>query len=163
VNPRWLKPGDVLAGVGGVLVLVALLVPWYSLSLPGDALQGVAVRVSGWEAFTVVDVLLALAGLAGIALTVASATRRSPVLPVSLGAIASVVGFVATLLVLVRILDQPGPDEFLDVAIGAWIALVGALAITAGAWSSMSDERNRGVEPVPVELRATPPAGPEAT
>jgi hypothetical protein len=30
--------------------------------------------------------------------------------------------------------------------------------MTAGAWWSIGDERNRGVEPVPVEVRPTPPA-----
>jgi hypothetical protein len=43
-----------------------------------------------------------------------------------------------------------------------WLALAGAAAITAGAWWSIGDERNRGVPAAPVEARPAPPAGPEA-
>jgi hypothetical protein len=34
---------------------------------------------------------------------------------------------------------------------------VGAIGLGAGAWSSLRDERNRGVPPVAVELRPAPP------
>jgi hypothetical protein len=87
---------------------------------------------------------------------VVTVTRRRPALPVSLAVLGSVAGAIATLLVLVRILDQPGPNEFVDVAAGAWVALAGAIGVAAGCWLSMADERNRGVPPVPVELRPAP-------
>jgi hypothetical protein len=152
LNPRWLRLGDWVAGVAGIVLLVALFLPWYSVT------AGVSRDLTGWQAFAVIDILLALAALVGIVLAVAAAVRRTPGLPVALGVVGCVVGAVATVLVLVRVLDEPGPDELLDVAAGAWIALVAAAALTAGAWTSMADERNRGVPYPPVEDRPAPPA-----
>ena len=154
---RWLRPGDALAALGGVLLVVSLFLPWYSVKLPSGA-PAAGRDLTGWQAFSVIDILLALAGLVGIGLAVTVVTRRTPAVPVAFAVVGSVIGVLAVLLVLVRILDQPGPNQFLDVAVGAWIALAGALGLTAGAWRSISDERNRGVRPAPVELRPTPPA-----
>jgi hypothetical protein len=158
VSLRWLKPGDGLAALGGVLVLVSLFLPWYSVTLPSADAPAVGRDLTGWQAFSVIDILLALAGLVGIGLAVTVVTRRTPAVPVAFAVVGSITGVLAVLLVLVRILDQPGPNQFLDVAVGAWVALAGALGLTAGAWRSISDERNRGVHAAPVELRPTPPA-----
>jgi hypothetical protein len=158
VNPRWLKPGDVLAGVAGVLLLVSLFLPWYrqGAGAPGG------LDVSAWEAFTVVDVLLALAALAGVALVVATAVRPSPVASLAFAVIATPLGALTTLVVLVRLLDPPGDDRLLELGTGAWLGLVCALGVAAGAWWSLRDERNRGVPPASVEVRPAPQTGPEA-
>jgi hypothetical protein len=158
MNVRWLKPGDVLAGAGGVLLLVSLFLPWYRQT------RGPVERtnVTGWEAFAVFDLLLALAALVGVALAVAIAVRRTPTLPVALAVIGTPVGALATVLVVIRVLEPPGDDRLLQLASAPWLGLVGALAVAAGAWWSLCDERNRGVPPAQVEVRPTPPAGPEA-
>jgi hypothetical protein len=150
MNLRWLKPGDWLAGLGGLALLVSLFLPWYSVT-------GVGRDLTGWQSFAVIDVLLALAALVGIALAVSTALRRTPAVPVALGVIGGPVGALATLLVLIRLLDPPGPNELLDPGAGVWIALAGALALAAGAWWSLGDERNRGVPAAPVEARPAPP------
>jgi hypothetical protein len=151
VNLRWLRPGDWVAGAGGVVLLVSLFLPWYDV-------HGVSRHLTAWQAFSVIDLLLALAALLGIALAVTTAVRRTPAVPVALGVIALIPGALATLLVLVRVLDPPGPNALLDVAAGAWIGLVAAAALTAGAWMSIADERNRGVPEPSVETRPAPPA-----
>jgi hypothetical protein len=147
VNPRWLKPGDWLAGLGGLVLIVSLFLAWYTVS---------GHNLTGWQSFSVIDVLLCLAGLLGVALAVATAVRRTPAVPVALGVLTGPIGALATLLVLIRIVDPPGPNEFISLCAGAWIALAGALAMTAGAWWSLGDERNRGVPGVPVEARPAP-------
>jgi peptidoglycan/LPS O-acetylase OafA/YrhL len=147
VNPRWLRPGDAVAGAAGVLVLVSLLLPWYTGARGRE--------LTGWQALSVIDVLLALAAVLGIALALSVATRRTPAMPIALSVIGTVAGALATLLVLIRIVDAPG--DHLDLAVGAWLGLVGAIGLGAGAWSSLRDERNRGVPPVAVELRPAPP------
>jgi hypothetical protein len=153
VNPRWLKPGDWLAGLGGAVLIVSLFLDWYTVS---------GRNLTGWRSFSVIDVLLFLAGLLGVALAVTTALRRTPAVPVALGVLTSPVGALATLLVLIRIVDPPGPNQFISLGAGVWIALAGALAVSAGAWWSLGDERNRGVPGVPVELRPAPPRDPDA-
>jgi peptidoglycan/LPS O-acetylase OafA/YrhL len=138
------RPGEVLAGLGGVALLASLFTSWYSGG------------VSGWEAFASVDVLLALAAVVGIVLLVAQATQRRPGWPVALGVAASTLGLLAVLLVLLRIVDKPDTD---GLAGGAWLGLLAAVALFAGAWWSMGDDRNRRVPEPHVELRPAPPAG----
>jgi uncharacterized membrane protein len=155
-----LRPGDLLAGLAGALLLFSLFQPWYVPPAP-DAPD--APGVSGWQAFAVIDILLAAAALLGIALTAVTVARRTPTLPVALSVLSVLVGAVATLLVLVRIVNQPGDNEALDVTYGAWLALAGAVGLTAGGWWATADERNRGVPAPRVEVRPTPPPGPAAS
>jgi uncharacterized membrane protein len=155
VSLRWLKPGEIVAGAAGVLLMVSLFLPWYSVGVELPGAGRLVARISGWEALTVIDVLLAIAALCGIALLVAQATARRPDLPVTLSVISTVVGIMATLLVLFRLIDAPAPS---DRAIGIWLALLGAAGVAAGGWRSIADERNRGVPERPVEARPAPPA-----
>jgi hypothetical protein len=146
-----LRAGDWVAGLGGALLLVSLFLPWYDVAR-------VERHLTGWQAFSVIDVILAIAALIGLALTATAAVRRTPAVPVALGVIGAPVGALAALLALVRVLDPPGPNDLLDLAVGSWLGLVGALALAAGCWWSLADERNRGVPDVPVEVRPAPPA-----
>jgi hypothetical protein len=59
--------------------------------------------------------------------------------------------------VLYRLINQPGPNEFIDVRWGAWLGLASTLAIAAGGWRSLATERVRGLPPGPEpELRPPP-------
>jgi hypothetical protein len=139
IRPR---PGDVLAGVAGAGLIASLFAHWYGTS-------------TGWSAFTVTDIVLVVLALPGIGLLVATLARRSPVLPVAFGVIGTVTGILATLVVLWRLVDQPGSA---GVSGGAWLGLAAALALAVGCGLSLGDETNRGQEMPPVELRPTPPA-----
>ena len=83
---------------------------------------------------------------------------RGPALPVAIGVITTTLALAATLLVLYRILNQPGPNDVIGVAAGAWIGLAACLGVFLGAWLSLSDERSRPADPVPPvpERRPTP-------
>ena len=153
MNLGWMRPGDWLAGIAGLVLLLSLFLNWYVA--PGGAGR------SGWEAFSVIDILLALAALFGIAVAVAAGARRTPALPVALAIFAVVAGVLATLLALLRVIDAPA-DGF-ALAIGAGVGLVSAVAMTAGAFWALKDERNRGVPMPSVEVRPAPPAGPAAS
>ena len=54
--------------------------------------------------------------------------------------ITSTLGAFATLLVLYRILNQPGPNDFVEVKFGAFLGFLSVLAIAAGGYRSMRDE-----------------------
>ena len=99
----------------------------------------------------------ALAALIAIGLAVITATRRSPTLPVAASVITATTGILATLLVLYRILNQPGPNEFIEVKLPAFLGFLCVLAIAAGGWRSMRDESWEDA-PVPTDVRPAPPA-----
>ena len=148
---RRVRAGEVVAGVAGVLLLVSTFLNWYTVSGRDDGL-------TAWAAFGVVDLLVALVALLGIALAVSQVVGRGPALPVALGVVTSTLALAATLLVLYRILNQPGPNEAIGVSTGAWVGLVASAGVFFGAWLSLSDERPRPADPVPPvpERRPTP-------
>jgi hypothetical protein len=147
---RRLRAGEWLAAAGGVALIVSLLVTWYGAVLPTVPEDG----LTGFAALTVIDVLLVVAGLLGLALAVLQATQDSPAKPIAAGVLCVPTGLVAALLVAFRLID--GPDGF-EVREGAWLALAASLAITVGGWLSIGAEYVRGLPPGPEpELRPAP-------
>ncbi len=133
-----LRDGEWIAGAGAVALLVALFLGWYS-------------GASAWQAFSVLDVVLALVALLALALVLAQATRESPSVPVALSVLTAVAGTLATLFVLYRILDQPGPNDAVEVEAGAWIGLVAAALVAVGGGRSLRVEAIPGAARPPVE------------
>jgi hypothetical protein len=147
---RRLRLGEWLAAAGGVALIVSLLLPWY------DAL-------SGFESFAVIDVLLCLVAIPAIALAVLQATQRGPAVPVGTAVVTVPIGLIGVLLVLYRIVDQPGPNDLVDVRAGAYVGLAATVAILAGAWESLRNEHVPGAAPPEdVEVRPAPRIAPDA-
>jgi len=143
------RPAEILAAAGGLGLAASLFVfDWYqrgvAVSLPGAGpteAVGVAVRrLSGWEALTVLRWLLLAAALGGVALLVLQVTQRSTGLPATFAVAVTWLGLIASLLVLYRIVDQPGPNDRVTVEPGAWVGLLTALMVAVGSWWSMRDE-----------------------
>jgi hypothetical protein len=156
VDLRRVRHGEWIAGLSGVVLLVALFLDWYSSDGGASA--------SGWESFSVTDVLLALAALFGIALALGSATQRSPAVPQTVGQLAVPVAFVAAIAVVVQALSLPvGADSR---EIGLWIGIAAALGVLVGAWRSIGDQSfPKGasprveVTPLPAPKPRSEPAG----
>jgi hypothetical protein len=125
---RRLRVGEWIVGVCGLLLLVALFLPWYSE--PSS---------TAWEAFTVLDVILALLALEAISVPIVTAAHRVPALPLTVESLTALFGLLALVLVLIRLLNLPGDADGRD--IGLWLALAATLGITAGALVGMRDER----------------------
>lgn len=125
-----MRYGEWIAGISGVALLVVMFLDWYSLA--GGA------GVNAWEAFTVDDVFLAVAGLMGIALLLASATQRSPAVPQATGALTVPLAFVAAILVVVRALALPGGADARE--LGLYLGIAATLGVLVGAWRSIGDE-----------------------
>ena len=158
MNPNRLSRGELAAAAGGVALLVVMFLDWYrSGGAAGVGPQG----LSAWQAFWALDVILAVLAVLAITPAALSTTRRSPALPVAASVVTAAFAIVALTLVAYRIVDQPGPNDFIEVTLGAFLGFVCVLAIAAGAWSSMSaddrpaSERDRAR----VEVRPAPPAG----
>ena len=155
-----LRPGELIAGAGGIVLLLLMFVDWYAAGgrteFQGQDLE-ISLGFTAWQAFSVTDIILALTALAGIGLAVITAARRSPALPVAAGVITMTLGALATLLVLYRILNQPGPNDFVEVKLGAFLGFLSVFAIAVGGFRSMRDEEGEGA-PMPTDVRPTPAA-----
>ena len=157
-----LRPGELVAAAGGVALLAVMFLDWYAAGgttqVAGRDID-VSVGFTAWQAFGFTDIVLAIAALTAIGLAVVTATHSSPALPVAASVITATVGALATLLVLYRILNQPGPNEFIEVKLPAFLGFLCVLAIAAGGWHAVRDEQWRAAD-LPVDVRPTPP--PEA-
>lgn len=125
---RRLRVGEWIVGASGVLLLVALFLPWY-----GDPSS------TAWESFTVLDVILALLALAAVTVPVVTAAQRVPALPLAVESLTALFGLLALILVLIRVLNLPGEAHGRE--IGLWLGLVATLGIFAGGLIGMRDER----------------------
>jgi len=161
-----LRPADVVGGVGGLALLVTLFLPWYELDVGQvdvrDDLRTVHALFAGdftmtaWRAFSVSDVLLALLALLAIALPVVTAVASGPAKPVAFAVLSSVGSSLALLLVLYHVLNQPGPNQFVDLRYGAWLGLLASMLTLGGCWGAMRDERTPGAAPPNVPRRPAP-------
>jgi hypothetical protein len=146
---RRVRTGELVAGAAGVVLLAAMFLNWYAVSSGDDSL-------TAWGAFSVVDVLLAVVALLGVALALSEVIGRGPSLPVALGVITTTLALAGTLLLAYRIINQPGPNDLISVEAGAYVGLLASLGVFLGAWLSLSDERPRPVDPPPPEPQRRP-------
>ncbi|MEA2308341.1 MAG: hypothetical protein QOI65_627, partial [Thermoleophilaceae bacterium] len=116
------RAGQLIAGAGGVLLIVSLFLPW--------ADKG-GVSRSGWELWTMADVFFLIAGVCAIAAAITGGRFGLFRPDVTLIGAADLLGLVAIVLLgWLLIFDFPaGADR----EIGAFLALVAALAIAGGA------------------------------
>jgi peptidoglycan/LPS O-acetylase OafA/YrhL len=140
---RRLRAGEWLAAMSGIALLASLFLPWYEPE-----------SVSGWEALTAIDVLLAFVAASGVLLAIVTANQRVPAVPVALSALIALFGALGAILVLIRVLDLPDWADGREWAL--WLGLAGAVGIVAGAVLAMRDEVRPGEERVQVESLPAP-------
>jgi hypothetical protein len=114
---RRIEAGPVLVALGALVVLVSVFLDWYEPN------------VTAWEAFEVLDLVMAALAVAGI--VAAAGTVRPDAAVIERHQLPLVVVGL-TVVVASQILDPP-PAVAGDPSLGAWLALGGALAMCAGA------------------------------
>jgi hypothetical protein len=136
-----LRRGELIAGVSGIVLLASvLLLPWYGTSATAGTI-GRSISATGWSSLSILRWLILLASLAGIALALAQAAFRPPAVPVALSVVASALGVPTAIAVIYRVLiNVPGPDNLIGQRFGAFLGLVGALALLYGALTSLREE-----------------------
>jgi hypothetical protein len=157
---RTLETGPVVAIVGAVLLLISLGLDWFKAK--GE--EG----LSGWTSFEVLDLLLAVIGLATLAAAADRIGRPGPVPQRALPGL----GLTALAIVGSQLLNHPpaGVDRAPD--LGAWLALGSAALIAAGGLMGLARisvelvvDRGRGrpAEPeAPADAEAEPSPQAEA-
>ncbi len=138
VDPK--SPLTILAA-SGVALLLFMFLPWYGVEL-GDlgsaaAAAGVDTTASAWTVFSYTDILLFLTGVAAIAAFVLTGQNH----PQAGNAVkaAAGLGALCTLIVMYRIINQPGPNDFISVKVGAFLGLLAVAGVTFGAMRTMSE------------------------
>jgi hypothetical protein len=141
-----LHTGELIAAGAAVVLLVVMFLGWYE----PHRFQNLGVSTSAWQAYSVIDLILALTIAAAISLAVLTVTQQTAALPVTMAVIVTALGLLSTLLVLFRVLiDQPGmgvgvSDKAVDNTIWAWVGLLCCLAIFYGGYRTLRDESPRG-------------------
>jgi hypothetical protein len=141
-----LRFGEVLAFVAGAVLLVSLFLPWYAPELgplspaAERAYSQIGGDISGWEAFSITDLLVLVTALLAIAPAPLALTRRSPTLPVAAAVFCVLFALVTLIVVASRLLNQPGDNDLVGVEYGAWVGLLATLGAFAGAWVGLREE-----------------------
>jgi Na+-transporting NADH:ubiquinone oxidoreductase subunit NqrE len=143
VSPRKVRLGELLALAGAACVIVSLFVPSYES--PAGVLKA-------FDTFGPGVTLLLAATASALAMFFATLGERSTAVPVATIVWTSLLGFIAVIAAIVRVLERP--HHATSVCAGPWLALAGALAILLGSWQATRDERRSLYSP------ATPPARP---
>jgi hypothetical protein len=146
-----LRTGELVAAVGGIVLLVSMFaLDWYEISGFGGLVEqfgdavGVETGIKAWDGQgflgTIANLVILAAGIAAIALAVLTATSRTPALPVAASALTAGLGIGAVIMVLGRMVFQPGPNEVVDLRFGILLALIGSAVVAYGGWRSMQEE-----------------------
>lgn len=118
-----------LAALSGFGLLVITALAWYQAA-DGSSLNA-------WQAFHATDVVLALAGVTALIFGIAGIARPAAAFPVPASSVIAGTGFVAGVLVVIRLFDPPAN---LSPEAGAWLGLIACAAIVTAGWYGMGEE-----------------------
>ena len=147
MDVRRLRPEEMLAGVSGGVLLVALFLPWYRFGKSGP-------DYTGWESFSALDVLLAVVAAMAIGLALMTAVQPTAAVSIALASLLALVGLVASGLTAARVFSPPylHPHVVPAVALpsrhfahtsreyAAWLGLAGCIGATFAALVAMRDQ-----------------------
>jgi hypothetical protein len=126
--------GELVGAVSGLGLLVVSFLPWYSAG---------GQDVTAWQAFSVTDIVMALAALTALSVGVVAFGRLSVSYPVAGSTVTTGLAGVALLLIAYRLIDPPGSGD-IDREIGAWLGLLAAAGVTWGGWLGMQEPSSVG-------------------
>src|SRR4051812_37961714 len=149
---RRVRTWDWLTGLAGVALLVSLFLPWYSA---GDQ-SGTA-----WEWFSVIDVILFVTALAGIAVPIVTAMQRTAAVPQAVTSTLIWLFLVAAVIAVIRLLNLPGAASGRDV--GVWIGTIAALALVAFDIKAMRDKTFPAAMRPRLDIETIPAPAPDGT
>jgi hypothetical protein len=141
-----LRGGELLASAGAICVIVSLFVASYEGPATGT--------LDAWHTFGPAVVLLIAAAAGALWLLGATLFERSTAMPVTAAVWCVPLGLLGLIAALVRVLERP--DHATRSCVGVWLALAGAVAILAGAWQAIRDERGSLYPPATPTPRPRP-------
>jgi hypothetical protein len=126
--------GELVGAISGLGLLVASFLPFYS---------EFDVNVTAWQAFGVIDLVMAAAAIVALSVGLVVLGRFSVSYPVAGSSVTAGLGALALLLIAYRLINPPG-DGDLDREVGAWLSLLAAAGITLGGYLGMQEPRSLG-------------------
>jgi hypothetical protein len=145
-----LSTGEKISAVSAVLLFVFMFFDWFGVEVSG--VPGFTGDVSGaggsaWDALDVIPIFLMLAIVVAIGVAVIRLTDADLEPPISMNAIVAALGGLAVLLILYRIIDQPGGggdfggvEVDVTLKLGIFLALIAAAGIAYGGYRAMQEE-----------------------
>ena len=122
-----MRPGELVGAIGGLGLLVAGFLPWYSAG--GE-------DATAWQAFSVTDIVLAATAVMGLSVAICVLFRISVSYPVAGSSVAAGFGAVAVILIVIRMINPPGSGD-VSLEFGAWLGLASAAAVAIGGYLGM--------------------------
>jgi hypothetical protein len=144
-----LSTGEKIAGVSAVLLFISMFFDWFTaeVSVSGGAFVGSAsAGGNAWDALEVIPIFLMLAIIAAIGVAVIRLSDAVFESAIPVNAVVTVLGAVAVILILYRIIDTPGGGSLggvsVDVspAVGIFLGLIAAAGIAYGGYRAMDEE-----------------------
>jgi hypothetical protein len=140
-----LRTGEMVAAVGSILLFVFMFFfSWYGVGGPVGNLAesfGVKASVDGWNGHSILRWLMLATIVVGLGLAFLTATQRTVALPVTAAVLTTTVAGITAILLAYRvILNEPGPNELIDVKIGAWLGLLSTALVAYGGYLAMRNE-----------------------
>jgi hypothetical protein len=140
MNLHRLRIGEWIAAISGIVLIASLFLPWWR-----DPGWEQATTWSAWETLAVVDVLLAILGVAAIAVWMITARAVAAAPGIAAETLIMPFAFAMVIVCLVRVLNLPGdldlPGAVIGAHYGAWIGLAATVGVLAGMLVGMRDER----------------------
>jgi hypothetical protein len=151
-RPPKLRAGEAIALVAAILLFILMFFDWYGAkaTTSAETLSGVVTGTGGGSAWDTLEVIplflmLAIVVTVGTAILRLSGSDWKPAIPPA--AAVCVLGIVAAILILIRIVSPPGPaGTFAELAYEStlkppiFLALAAALGIAYGGWRAMAEE-----------------------
>jgi uncharacterized membrane protein YoaK (UPF0700 family) len=150
-----LGPGQRIAAGAGLLLFIDLFLNWYSANT-----DVISLSASAWQVFSWTDLLCALTAIVAVLVAVQAMGMIS--IPVKLSQILLPLAAITTLIVLYRLINQPGENSVINNEFGAYLGFVLAAGVTYGAMRAQGESEPIAARPATTGA-ATPPPPPPAT
>jgi hypothetical protein len=144
-----LRPGDIVAGLGGIALIIAMFLDWFGIAPVG--LNGVvatgfkATGADAWQSLEFIDFCLLLTGIVAVKAAALRVLGKRLAGPFPISAAVCLLGAVAALLVLWRIFDPPFDGSL---KVGVFFGLGATLAITYGGYLASLEDGFKMVEDI---------------
>jgi uncharacterized membrane protein YhaH (DUF805 family) len=144
-----LSTGEKISAVSAILLFILMFFDWFGAKV--SSVQGFSGTIEGaggsaWDALDVIPIFLLAAIVVAIAVAVIRLTDADIEPPFSLNTLVAVLGGLAVLLILYRIINPPSGADFggvsVDITLEFWIfvSLAAAAGIAYGGYAAMREE-----------------------